>query len=120
MRDIPKGGEMAQTDRSLFITVTTYLKIFLLVLLLLVERRANGLLPSAEGWKMIMTFRGVVVLTLNVENFLETYGKLDIGKNGSISLISDSGTLMIRFRSMKIISVRHFLIRFCLRLISKK
>ncbi|SFE56916.1 diguanylate cyclase (GGDEF) domain-containing protein [Phytobacter palmae] len=42
-------------------------------------------------------FRGVVVLTLNIENFLETYGKLDIGKNGSISLISDSGTLMIRF-----------------------
>ncbi|CAI8848132.1 GGDEF domain-containing protein [Kosakonia quasisacchari] len=42
-------------------------------------------------------FKGVAVLTLNIATFLQTYGKLDIGKQGAIALTSDSGILLIRY-----------------------
>lgn len=42
-------------------------------------------------------FNGVAVLTLNIANFLQTYGKLDTGKEGTIALTSGTGTLLIRY-----------------------
>ncbi|APG19368.1 GGDEF domain-containing protein [Kosakonia radicincitans] len=42
-------------------------------------------------------FAGVAVLTLNIENFLETFGKIDIGHSGAIALTSESGILLIRY-----------------------
>ncbi|MBS1206576.1 MAG: diguanylate cyclase [Proteobacteria bacterium] len=42
-------------------------------------------------------FAGVAVLTLNIENFLETFGNIDIGHSGAISLTSESGILLIRY-----------------------
>lgn len=41
-------------------------------------------------------FNGVVVLTLNIENFLELFGNINIGDKGSISLISGDGVLLVR------------------------
>ncbi|WP_313625500.1 sensor domain-containing diguanylate cyclase [Kosakonia sp.] len=42
-------------------------------------------------------FKGVAVLTLNIANFLQTYGKLDIGKQGAIALTSDAGIVLLRY-----------------------
>lgn len=42
-------------------------------------------------------FQGVIVITLRVKNFLELYGKIDIGHSGVIALTSDSGVLLIRY-----------------------
>ena len=42
-------------------------------------------------------FLGVIVITLRVKNFLELYGKIDIGHSGVIALTSDSGVLLIRY-----------------------
>ncbi|SCC12889.1 sensor domain-containing diguanylate cyclase [Kosakonia oryziphila] len=42
-------------------------------------------------------FAGVAVLTLSIENFLEAFGKIDIGHAGAIALTSESGILLIRY-----------------------
>lgn len=62
--------------------------------------RANGAwvlsvsrrIEDAKG-----VFQGVVVITLRVKNFLELYGRIDIGHSGVIALTSDSGVLLIRY-----------------------
>ncbi|MHB9329320.1 sensor domain-containing diguanylate cyclase [Phytobacter ursingii] len=98
MRDIPKGRRNG-ADRSFFIYHRNNVSKDIFIGPPVISRTTGKwvITISRRLEDDNMTFRGVVVLTLNVENFLETYGKLDMGKNGSISLISDSGTLMIRF-----------------------
>lgn len=41
-------------------------------------------------------FGGVIVVTLGIENFLGLFGKIDIGKQGVISLATASGQLLVR------------------------
>lgn len=98
MRDIPKGSRNG-ADRSFFIYHRNNPSKNIFIGPPVVSRTTGKwvITISRRLEDANALFRGVVVLTLNVENFLETYGKLDIGKNGSISLISDSGTLMVRF-----------------------
>nr|WP_090121708.1 sensor domain-containing diguanylate cyclase [Kosakonia arachidis] len=42
-------------------------------------------------------FAGVALLTLNIENFLETFGNINIGHSGAIGLTSESGILLVRY-----------------------
>lgn len=42
-------------------------------------------------------FAGVIVVTLGIENFLQLFGKIDVGREGTISLVSTSGTLLVRY-----------------------
>lgn len=41
-------------------------------------------------------FAGVVIATLGIENFLRLFGKIDIGKQGTITLATQDGKLLIR------------------------
>lgn len=49
-------------------------------------------LQNAEG-----QFDGVVAVTLGVEHFLHLYGRLDVGKQGAVSLSTSDGTLLFRY-----------------------
>lgn len=42
-------------------------------------------------------FAGVVVVTLGVENFLNLFGKIDVGQEGAISLTYIDGQLLVRY-----------------------
>ncbi|MHC5348614.1 sensor domain-containing diguanylate cyclase [Metapseudomonas furukawaii] len=42
-------------------------------------------------------FAGVIVVTLGIENFLRLFGKIDVGREGAISLVSTSGKLLARY-----------------------
>ncbi|WP_155293413.1 sensor domain-containing diguanylate cyclase [Comamonas testosteroni] len=42
-------------------------------------------------------FGGVIVVALGIENFLGLFGKIDIGKQGVISLATTNGQLLVRY-----------------------
>ncbi len=42
-------------------------------------------------------FMGVAVATLGVKNFLDLFGRIDVGENGSISLALSNGQLLVRY-----------------------
>ncbi len=42
-------------------------------------------------------FAGVVAATLGIRNFLELYGKIDVGDDGAISLTLANGQLLVRY-----------------------
>lgn len=42
-------------------------------------------------------FAGVIVVSLGIENFLRLFGKIDVGREGTISLVSTSGKLLVRY-----------------------
>ncbi|GAB7530272.1 sensor domain-containing diguanylate cyclase [Pseudomonas sp. 3A(2025)] len=42
-------------------------------------------------------FAGVVAATLGIKNFLDLYGKIDVGDDGAISLTYASGQLLVRY-----------------------
>lgn len=42
-------------------------------------------------------FAGVVTVNLGIETFLNLFGKVDVGKEGAISLVTTSGQLLVRY-----------------------
>ncbi len=42
-------------------------------------------------------FAGVVAMTLGVENFLQLFGKLDVGHDGAIGLAYTDGSMLVRY-----------------------
>lgn len=56
--------------------------------LITVSRRFNG--PHGE-------FAGVVVVSLEIQNFLRLFGKIDVGQDGAIGLSHADGTLLARY-----------------------
>lgn len=42
-------------------------------------------------------FAGVVAMTLGVENFLQLFGKLDVGHDGAIGLAFTDGSMLVRY-----------------------
>lgn len=59
----------------------------------------------ADGWIFTVSrrlndtdgnFSGVVAITLSVEHFLQLFGSLDLGQQGTMSLSTSDGTLLVR------------------------
>lgn len=53
-----------------------------------ISRRVN----DAQG-----QFAGLVAATLGIKNFLDLFGKIDVGENGTISLAYTNGQLLVRY-----------------------